>query len=119
MTPEGRTLGLHVQSVDGGTLVTSPQMPELNLFDRDRSAALEDLLPAVEHLWLYNKRERVRASVIPAHGTEPVTTGLARLNDSMDHKIRIETQRGPRPAEGGAAEASSRFHRPFRKARSG
>jgi hypothetical protein len=88
-----RDLKLHVSQTESGTLITTPEFPELYLIDRDREVVFGDLLRAASELWEYNKGERARAEVLPYGRGEPITEGLAVLDDGTNHVLRLKVRR--------------------------
>jgi hypothetical protein len=91
-----RDLRLHVRQTPSGTLITTPEFPELYLIDRDREAVFGDLLRAASDLWEHNKGERAEAEVLPYGRDEPITEGLAQLDDGTSHVLRLKVRKANR-----------------------
>jgi hypothetical protein len=87
-----RDLRLHVRQTPSGTLITTPEFPELYLIDRDREAVFGDLLRAASDLWEHNKGEAADAEILPYGRGEPITEGLAQLDDGTNHVLRLKVR---------------------------
>ena len=87
-----RDLRLHVRQTPSGTLITTPEFPELYLIDRNREVVFGDLLRAASELWEHNKGERAEAEVLPYGRGEPITEGLAQLDDGTNHVLRLKVR---------------------------